>query len=331
MDNPIKISVIIPIYNAKDYISRCLESLLNQTLQEIEIICVSDCPTDCTDSIVDEYAKRDSRIIVIRNECNLHVAGSRNRGLEIARGEYIGFHDHDDYNCDIHMYEELYRKAIEDDADIVLSDAILRTTGKHVKDEIWRFTDIRKEALLSANILPLLKDINPQLLTHCVWSSIYRKELLNHHDIRFKDRQTYLDEDRLFNFEAYFNARKIVHVAKAYYVWGQLETSISHNYPSYLAEAQITRTQFYVDYLKSHQSFELYQKDLWTLVSLEMKIYLSYYNNLNIVDRIRLGRLMKSMCYPIFGYQYGLKMMSRKRVKLVSYSICARCLTSLIK
>lgn len=317
----IKISVIIPIYNAKEYISRCLDSLLNQTLREIEIICVLDCPTDGTDKIVEAYAQKDARIVVLCNEKNMHVSQSRNRGMQIAQGEYIGFHDHDDYNCDTHMYEDLYNKAKEEAADVVLSDAIIRYTRSNKEDEIWRFVDTNRDALLSSDILPMLKDVNPQMLSHCVWSSIYRKEFLMQNNITFKDRQVYLDEDRLFNFEVFINAEKITYIPKAYYVWEQLSSSISHNFPAELASRQISRTQFYVDYLKERGSYEQFQKDIWELLSLEIKIYWSYYSRLSRVDRCRLGQLMISMNYPMLGYKYRLKIVSKKRLQLIVYNV----------
>ena len=322
----IKVSIIVPIYNAKSHISRCLDSLLNQTLQEIEIICVLDKPTDGTDGIVEAYAKRDERIVILRNETNLRVAESRNKGIQIAKGEYIGFHDHDDYNCAPQMYEDLYKQAQQDNADIVIGDAVLRYTGTKRPDELWSICDIEKNALIRANILPLLSTINPQMLTHCVWSSIYRRDFLQHNGIVFKDRREYLDEDRIFNLETYWNASKVSYIPKLYYIWEQYEDSTSNVYPEYLASVQITRTQFYVDYLKDRSAFELFQKDLWELLSVEMKVYIIYYANLNRIDWKRLGQLMRNMNYPLFGYKYGLKLFSRKRLQLLWYNVKARVL-----
>ena len=89
-----KISIILPVFNAKKHIKKCIETLLNQTLQEIEIIAVLDCPTDGTAEIILEYAKKDKRIIIVQNKHNLHIGESRNIGLLHARGEYIGFSVH---------------------------------------------------------------------------------------------------------------------------------------------------------------------------------------------------------------------------------------------
>ncbi len=114
----IKISIIIPVYNVEKYLRRCLDSLINQTLQDIEIICIDDCSTDNSLNILQEYAERDKRIRVITSEQNSGAAVARNRGLEIAQGEYLGFVDSDDA-VDKSYYEELYKKAKEKDYDIV--------------------------------------------------------------------------------------------------------------------------------------------------------------------------------------------------------------------
>ena len=86
-----KVSIIVPIYNAGKFLEKCLDTLVNQTLKDIEIILVLDCPTDGSDRIAREYAEKDPRIRLIVNEQNLNIGLSRNEGLKIARGEYIGF------------------------------------------------------------------------------------------------------------------------------------------------------------------------------------------------------------------------------------------------
>ena len=113
-----KVSVILAIYNVEDYLKRCLDSICNQTLKDIEIICVNDCSTDNSLEILKEYSNKDERIKIIDLEVNSGAAVARNKGLEIAKGEYLGFIDPDD-EIDLNYYEELYKKAKEDDYDIV--------------------------------------------------------------------------------------------------------------------------------------------------------------------------------------------------------------------
>ena len=112
-----QISVIIPVYNVEQYLSKCLESIINQTLQDIEIICINDGSTDNSLQILEEYAQKDSRMIVINQE-NQGVGVARNKGLEIARGDYIWFVDSDDY-VERNGLDYVYEKSKENNADIV--------------------------------------------------------------------------------------------------------------------------------------------------------------------------------------------------------------------
>ena len=118
MQNSVKVSVILPVYNVEAYIKKCLETLQSQTLKELEFIFIDDKSPDNTIAILENAAKEDGRIIILRNERNMGPGPSRNRGIEIARGEYLNFMDPDDY-VDLDFYEVLYDYAKEKDADVV--------------------------------------------------------------------------------------------------------------------------------------------------------------------------------------------------------------------
>ena len=113
-----QVSIIIPVYNVGKYLERNINGLLNQTLKDIEIIYVDDCSSDDSLSILREYEQKYTNIKVVALEKNSGAAIARNRGLEVATGEYLGFVDPDD-DIDLNYYEELYKKAKEDDADVV--------------------------------------------------------------------------------------------------------------------------------------------------------------------------------------------------------------------
>lgn len=104
-----KVSVIIPVYNTEKFLRKCLDSVCNQTLQDIEIICINDCSTDGSSEILREYAGKDNRIKLIELFENGGAAKARNIGIDIAHGEYIGFVDSDDF-VDLDFYEKLYKK-----------------------------------------------------------------------------------------------------------------------------------------------------------------------------------------------------------------------------
>lgn len=119
----IKVSVIIPVYNTEDYLKECIESLVNQTLREIEILIVNDGSTDSSLEIMKEFKNKYPNIIKIFDKVNGGQASARNYALPFAQGEYLGFVDSDDW-VDSTMYEEMYEKAEKDDADIVICDMV---------------------------------------------------------------------------------------------------------------------------------------------------------------------------------------------------------------
>ena len=115
------ISIIVPIYNVEKYIADCLDSIVNQTYKDIEIICVNDCTMDNSMTIVKEFAENDKRIKIINNEKNRGLGGARNAGLEIANGEYFMFVDSDDMIAPT-MAGEMHSRFVQDNSDMVFAD-----------------------------------------------------------------------------------------------------------------------------------------------------------------------------------------------------------------
>lgn len=195
-----KISVIIPAYNIAEYLPRCLDSVINQTYKNIEIIVISDGSLDGTNEVINEYADKDYRIVPVFKD-NTGVSDTRNRGLEIATGDYIGFVDGDDYIEPI-MYEHLLNNAVKYDADIshcgyqmVFPSRIdyYYNTGKTViQDNIQGVKD-----LLSGDF------VEPGL-----WNKLYKKRIIS--DVRL-DKEIKINEDVLFNFYAFLKSNKSVY------------------------------------------------------------------------------------------------------------------------
>lgn len=126
----VKVSIIIPVYNAQNFLSDCLESLIGQTLKELEIICINDGSTDKSIEILRKYHKIDPRIKVISNSCNMGQPTSRNIGINMARGKYIQFVDADDY-IDKNTVEDLFKLAEEKSADMCYMGMHM-----HMEDEL---------------------------------------------------------------------------------------------------------------------------------------------------------------------------------------------------
>lgn len=196
-----KVSVIIPVYNAQDYLEKCLDSIVNQTLEDIEIICVNDCSTDNSLDILLKYSQNDNRIKVIDCKVNGGESKARNTGLNIATGEYLAFVDNDD-TIDLDFYERLYNKAIETKAEIVKAEAhIFETDGSN------KFDCMNEK----------IKKYNSKLFfTHYWWCAIYKKELINNNNIRLAEGYP-LGGDILFLNEALLKCNHLELVDGTYY------------------------------------------------------------------------------------------------------------------
>ncbi len=131
--NQIKVSIIIPVYNVENYLQECLDSVTNQTLKEIEIICVNDASTDNSLAVLKKYLALDKQMTVISHSYRQGIGSARNTGLQYASGEYILFLDADDYLLDQAAVEKLYNKALETKAQIVFSKTEVFTTSQNEK------------------------------------------------------------------------------------------------------------------------------------------------------------------------------------------------------
>lgn len=202
-----KVSVIIPVYNVENYLRKCLDSLVNQTLKDIEIIVVNDGTTDNSQEIIDEYVKKYPKKVVSIIQENGGQGAARNTGLLHAKGEYIGYVDSDDY-VEENMYEELYKKAKEEDSDIVICG------NNVVKEnyELFSKEDVDKEFLLGKM---------------AVWNKIYKKNIIVDNKIQFRSKVWYEDLD--FTMKVYFSSKKISYVDKPLYNYLLREGSTMNN------------------------------------------------------------------------------------------------------
>lgn len=213
-----KVSVIMPVYNTEQYLNRCLDSLLSQTLKDIEIICVDDGSTDRSLEILKKYASIDNRIKIIQKE-NSGVGDSGNKGLDEAKGEYVCFVDSDDW-IDIDFLEKLFFRASRDNLDWVKGNVLL---------------EYSKSSLLSR----LHKEVYHQLelgkhIACCLfrdwWSILYKKEIIEKYNLKFTNH--HLAEDTLFLISYLCYAEKFALVDETYYHYFQRPNSLVHTYRS---------------------------------------------------------------------------------------------------
>ena len=204
-----KVSILVPIYNVEKYLTECLESIVKQTLTDIEIICINDGSTDSCPMILEEYAKKDSRIIVI-NKPNSGYGASMNLGLQKATGEYIGIVESDDF-VKPEMFEELYSTAIKNNAELVKSDYYEFFTKKQQTRKSGKISRSLTNRVVNAKDEPKILKIIPS-----IWSAIYKRSFLQKNNIKFLETPGASYQDTSFAFKALSMAKKIAFTAKAY-------------------------------------------------------------------------------------------------------------------
>lgn len=200
-----KVSVLVPIYNVAKYLPECLESLKQQTLKEIEFILLNDGSTDDSPKIIQNFAKGDSRFVVI-NKDNSGYGDSMNQGLAKAKGEYIGILESDDF-AEPDMFEKLYELAKKYDADVVRSNYFYHTEqGDTVHESI-------KNQPAAASL-----EKNHDILFEepAIWSGLYRRSFLEDNGIQFLSTPGASYQDTSFNIKALSMANKIAYTKKAY-------------------------------------------------------------------------------------------------------------------
>lgn len=215
-----KVSIIVPVYNVEKYLRKCLDSLVNQTMQDIEIILVNDASPDGSDMIMREYQQNyPDKVKCIFLEENVRQGGARNRGLAAAKGEYISFVDSDDW-LDLDFIEKLFCKAEETDSDIVYADFMLGKDGKReTRPNIYpQLCGVQDEKKHKMNLL--MTGTGP-----C--ACVIRKALLVDNQLLFAEKMVYEDMAVCPLYSYY--AGRMEYVGQTYYYYFQREDSVTHD------------------------------------------------------------------------------------------------------
>ncbi len=251
-----KVSILIPIYNVSEYIERCATSLFEQSFDDIEFIFVNDAtPDDSIEKlqlVMTRYPERKGKISIIHHEKNMGLAATRNTALKAARGYYIAVVDSDDY-IEPDMIERMYLKAVECDADIVVSDIILEYSDKSV---------IAKENI-SENPSDHFTDmVINQKGNSCLWNKLIKRSLYLHPECRVPIGLNYY-EDRYVMTRLFYFSTKIVKLERAFYHYNQYNTSaITKNKGRMHFENVIQYWNDLETFLKAHQVYEKFKNDL---------------------------------------------------------------------
>ena len=244
------ISLIIPVYKVEKYLEKCIQSVINQTYENLQIILVDDGSPDNCGKICDEYAKKDHRIEVI-HKSNGGLSDARNKGLEIAKGEYIGFVDSDDY-IEADMYEVLYNLLKQYNADVSICNFYTVSQGKiSIKNadngiNEYNRIEILKEILLDKNIQSY------------AWNKLYKKELFD--EIKYPIGKKY--EDIGTTFYLLEKCNKIVVTGKSEYYYINRQDSIVNNVTESTITDYIELIMQRYDYIEENiKELSSYNKD----------------------------------------------------------------------
>ncbi len=224
--NNIKISVIIPIYNVEKYLEKCINSILHQTYKLIEIICVDDGSTDASGEICDEFAKLDSRIVVIHKE-NGGISSALNVGLSIARGDFVTVVGADDW-LELNMYEMLVAEIISGEIDMVACGFF-----KHFEDKCLKIKNelpVPRTPMSAQEFLQYvyIRDKYQAVSTYLVLK-LFRLEVIKENDLWFRE-DIRIGEDVIFLAQFLVCARKICYIDTPLYYYRQHTQSVMHNF-----------------------------------------------------------------------------------------------------
>lgn len=207
----VKVSILMPACNVEKFIDECMQSVVSQTLRDIEIICINDGSKDNTGKILDGYAREDSRIKVVHKP-NSGYGHSMNVALDMAEGEYIGIVETDDY-VSLDMFEQLYQMAKENDADVVKSNYFRYTSKPEPKNVLFEVLKPynRYNQVFSPREYKDIMRVAP-----CIWSGIYKRDMLLKNRIRFNETPGASYQDTSFAFKVWTGAQRVFLTEKAF-------------------------------------------------------------------------------------------------------------------
>lgn len=225
-----KVSIIIPTYNVEMYLVECMDSVVNQTLKDIEIICINDGSTDSSLEILKSYAEKDDRIVIVDKENEGYGIGM-NIGLDKATGEYIGIVEPDDF-VPLNMYEELYEIAKEHDLDLVKADFYRFKRDSESSDMQLVYNHLSRNPDDYNTVLNLSETPNAIRFIMNTWSGIYKRSFIEEHHIRHNTTPGASFQDNGFWFQTFIYAKRGMFIDKPYYMNRRDNPNSSVNSPA---------------------------------------------------------------------------------------------------
>ncbi len=322
---PISVSIIVPIYNVEKYLDRCLSSLLNQTLTNIEIILVDDESPDNCPEMCDEYAKKDNRIKVIHKK-NGGLGFARNSGLEIASGEYFAFVDSDDY-IELDFYERLYNAAKKDNFDIALGGMSGRYTDKIIRGthiyagKVFDKTDIQN-ILFPSVIGPDIYDRNYSGMSTC--KGIYKLSLVKDNNIKFVSEREYISEDAIFDIEIFKYISSAVVIGGSGYYYCYNSVSLSHKYNEQRFEQIKKLCEYELSLIKEYPNYTiLKERIIGTFLNNIIAVLKQETENYNKThkksDKLKIKNIVRDKYVKEILKDYTIKNLPKKKRILFTF------------
>ncbi len=247
-----KVSIIVPVYNTEKYLVKCLDSIIGQTLKEIEIIVLNDGSPDGSAKIAKEYAAADCRIIYLEHE-NIGLGMTRNRGIEEASGEYLAFVDSDDY-IEPQMMELMYQKAMYENLDVVVCQTFINGNGTQTirkKLPVNKPVDLKvfcKSEFFSKYLLT-------NLYRYCAWDKIYRSSFIKGNGIIFGDNKKMYAEDLYFQFHIIMSNPVVNFISQTFYHYLQREDSITGSIRNDYMKRHLNLVNYFYDVSKNEEPY----------------------------------------------------------------------------
>lgn len=249
---PVKVSVIVPVYNVERYLSACLNSCINQTLHDIEIICVNDGSTDNSLSILEKFAERDYRIKIV-NKPNGGLSSARNAGIRAACGETVMFLDSDDYLAP-NACERVWQETLEAPTDIVIFGTGIFPEEPHASNWHYSVLNIRSHRRWGFTPSVLFREPGAKPF---VWRQAFKRKFFDEHGLEFDERVKY-GEDMVFQMEAFPHGQNFSFISdKLYFYRWYREGSLMNSFRTDM-DGKIAQHLGFIEYIA-----EYWQKQEW--------------------------------------------------------------------
>lgn len=260
----VKVSIIVPVYNVEKYLAKCLESLLSQTLKDIEIICIDDKSTDNSLEILKEYASKDDRIKLVEQKINQGQGFARNVGIKLVQGEYLSFIDSDDF-VEPDMFEKMYKQACDLSSEIVICeyDRLNEKSGKVSKSKYLHKVSknyTREDITFPVGVNLENRYIDDILLVspHYSCNKIYKTNFITQNNILFSEERCF--EDVIFVLKSFLLSKNISYTNDVFYHYRIIESS-TLRHTSNMDEILIKLISDIKIYLDENQLYDRYERN----------------------------------------------------------------------